>query len=262
MRGFFGTALVMLMLSIFFIGTQSYIAFGYPGTVYTDKTFQVTGRVLHSDGGMEGIPGVYVAIINASSWQEYDHTTTDSNGDYNFNGVVATYSSVHGTGPDGNSGSYMHGQLMYQIMAKKGSVGPQYSAMFGIDYNGAVMTSTCVILDIPHGTPMPTATPSPGATNTPTATPHASITAGSPTPTSTPGPAPTRATSPSPASATPAPAASGTVTPQPGQASALPETPTPTPGSPGVWWLPVVIAIGVVGIIALVAVVFIVMRFR
>jgi len=270
MRRILKVVSTVLVLSMVIAGTLSAAAIihggatggnGYPETVWSDmgKTGSVIGKVGQSFTGTACVPGAYVAIVNASNTgQEYAHTTSAADGSYSFAGVSATYSSLLHQGPDGKESSYMLGQCMYKILAKKGADGePYYSASFGVDADGAYSTTTCVVLPVEDAT----ATPAPAATGMVTATPQASLNVNSPTTTATP--TSTLPVSTPGASATQAPSAPpALVTPEPTPDAGPIGTPASTPDDGGMPLIPALIALVIVTAVVVVAAIFFALRHR
>lgn len=154
----------------------AYRGVSYPDTVwarlrYTDT---VTGKVIASSNASIGIPGAYVAIVNASNESvEYSNTTSDASGNFTFTDVNATFYQTYDPYNDPE----------YRIYAFKEGYGESYSIPFGIDV--ATISQPVVMWAVlPVNTSQ--ASNSPAPSSTPTPTPTATV-----VPTPTPSLAPT-----------------------------------------------------------------------
>jgi hypothetical protein len=141
----------------------------YPDTVWSERGIEgsVSGKVVTSLDQAQGISGVYVAVVDAMNpAREYANTTSGENGDFQLNGLSATYSSTLLQGPDGSAGSYVHGTNVYMIYVNKSSLGEGYSGTFGIDTNHTSAATGQVVIyagspdsDAATVTPEPTIQP-------------------------------------------------------------------------------------------------------
>jgi hypothetical protein len=158
----------------------TYRGIGYPDTFWARLGYNdtVTGKVIASSSASIGIPGAYVAIVNASNESvEYGNTTSDASGNYTFTGVSATFYQTYDP----------YNDPQYRIYAFKEGYGETYSTPFGIDVStiGEPVVMWAVLpvnTSQTQNSPIPSSTPTPTPTDTavPTPTP-------SPTPSQTPG---------------------------------------------------------------------------
>src|SRR5208337_425080 len=103
MRNIFKIAIVGLILCVL-LGTGTALAFTptekgtiAPRTVWSDRGIKgtVSGKVVTSLDQSTGVSGTYVALVNAMNPNiEYFNTTSDADGNFEFTGVNATYSST------------------------------------------------------------------------------------------------------------------------------------------------------------------------
>lgn len=165
-----------------FMPTQKNIS--YPKTVWSDRGIRgtVEGKVVTSLDQNTGIEGAYVSVVDATNPnREYANTTSNANGDFNFSGLSATYSTGLTKGPDGTASTFLPGQSMYMIYVNESTLGEGYSEAFGIDTNHTSKSAGKVVIfagiafpePTPEPTPVPvTVTPVSPTQEPPTATPE------------------------------------------------------------------------------------------
>jgi hypothetical protein len=122
MKNTANVALAVLMM-IMIVSCSLPIAMAYPAAFH-GIVGSVTGKVLSADN--VPVDNANVTIVNASNPdQVYASTTTNSNGEYSFSDVSATYD-----GPDSIDG---HGGMVYSIYVLKTPYGNAYVEPFGLD---------------------------------------------------------------------------------------------------------------------------------